>query len=103
MSTSLVFTLEYNHSSALASLIDRLPYLNCENLAGKLATVILSRSCLLVVATFRIELIGFVVSTWLDFHLKLFPSVCSFSKCKRVICGLDSVCILLQSLICQWV
>ena len=45
---------------------------------------------------------GFVVSMWSVFHLNLLPFVCSFSKCKRVDCDFDSVCILLQSLICRW-
>ena len=94
MSTSLVCILASSHSGALASLIDRLPSLNCENVAGKLAAIILSVSCLSVVVIFRIDRIGFVVSTWLDFHLKLLPSMFSFSSCKWVDGGLDSVCIL---------
>ena len=102
MSTSLFFTLASNHSGDLDSLISRLPSLNCEKVVGKSAVVILSRFGLSVVSTFRIEWIGFVVSMWSGFHLKLFPSVCSFSKCKWVDCGFDPVCILLQSLIYWW-
>ena len=102
MSTSLVFTLASSHSRALASLIGRISSLNYENVAEKSAAVILSVSCLSVVASFRIERIGFVVSTWLDFHLKLLPSVFSFSNCKWVDYGINHVCILLQSFIYWW-
>ena len=93
MSTSLVFTLASSHFGALVSLIGRLPSLNYENVTEKSAAVILSVSCLSVVSIFRIVQIGLVISTWLDFHLKLFLSVISFSNCNRVDCGFDLVCI----------
>ena len=100
MSTYLVFNLESSHSGALASLIGQLPSLNCENVAGKSVAVILSVSCLSVVSTFRIVQIGLVVSTWLDFHLNIFPSVFSFSNCSLVDCGFSLVCILLHFIVC---
>ena len=84
MSTSLVLILASSHSSVLASFIGRLPSLNWENVAGKSAAVIQSMSGLSVVATLRTEWIGFVVPAWFEFHLKLLPSVCSFSSCNRV-------------------
>ena len=102
MSNSLVLTLASSHSGALASLISQLPSLNYENVVGNLVAVILSVSCLSVVSTLRIVQIGLVVSTWLDFHLKLFPSMFSFSNCNLVDCGFDLVCILLHFLICRW-
>ena len=101
MSTSLVLTLASSHSGALASLIGRLPSLNCENVAGKSAAVVLSVSYLSVVSTFRIVQIGLVISTWLDFHLKLFPSVFSFSNCNLVDCGFSYVYILLHFPLCR--
>ena len=101
MSNYLVLTLASSHSGALASLIGRLPSLNCENVGGKSSAIILLVSGLSVVSTFRIVQIGFVVSIWLDFHLKLFPSVFSFSNYNLVDCGFDIFCILLHFLICR--
>ena len=51
MSNSLVLTLASNHSGALASLIGRIPSLNCENVEGKSVAVIRSVSSLSVVPT----------------------------------------------------
>ena len=101
MSNSLVLTLASSQSGALASLIGQLPYLNCENVAGKSAAAILSVSYLSVVSTLRIVQIGLVVSAWFDFHLKLFTSRFSFSICSLVDCSIVSICILLQFIVDQ--
>ena len=82
MSNSLVLILASSHSGALASLIGRLPSLNCENVAGKLVAVIRSVSSLSVVSTLSTVRIGLVVSTWFDFHrlYKLFNMFCCFDQ-----------------------
>ena len=96
MSNYSVLTLASSQSSALASLILWLPYLNCENVARKSVAVILSVSCLSVVSTLRIVQIGLVISTWLDFPLNIFPSVFLFSNCSLIDCGFVLVWILLH-------
>ena len=74
MSNSLVLNLQSNHYGALASLIGRIPSLNCENVEGNYIAVIRSISSLSVVPTLSTVRIGFVVSEWYDFHRNLFPS-----------------------------
>ena len=101
MSNSLVLTLASSHSSALASLIGQIPSLNYDIVAEKSVAVIRSVSSLSVVSTLSIVRIGLVVSTCFDFHLKLFPSEFSFSNYSLVDCGIVSVCILLQSIVCR--
>ena len=100
MSNYLVLTLASSHSGALASLIGQLPSLKWDNVAGKSAADIRSVSSLSVVSTLRTVRIGLVVSTWFDFHLKLFPYVFSFSNCSLVDCGFVLVCILLHFIVC---
>ena len=62
MSNSLVLTLESIHSGDLDSLISLIPYLNCENVAGKSAMLIRLVSSLSVLPTLSTVRIGFVVS-----------------------------------------
>ena len=99
MSNYLVFTLESNHSGALASLIGWLPSLNYENVAGNSVAVIRSVSCLLAISTLSTMQIGFVVSEWYDFHRNLFPSGFSFSICSLVDYGVVLVCMLLHVIV----
>ena len=96
MSNYLIFTLASNHSGDFVSLIGRLPFLNCENVAGKSAVVIRSMSCLSVFSTLSTVRFVFVVLEWFDFHLKLFPSGFSFSICSLVDYGIVPICILLH-------
>ena len=58
-------------------------------------------SSLSVVSTLNTMRIGFIVSAWFDFHLKLFPSEFSFSICSLVDCGIVPVCILLHFVVSQ--
>ena len=99
MSNSLIFTLASNHSGSLASLIGQLPYLNCENVAGKSATVIRSISSLSIVSTLSTVRIGFIIYEWYDFHRNLFPSGFSLSICSLIDCGSVLVCMLLHVIV----